>query len=236
MTSHDAVELIDGNYRSRVVLTCEHAGSTLPAPWSWPKADLRLVGTHWSCDLGADALTRNLAEALGAPAVLSRFTRLLVDPNRPLDSDTLFRSEADGLPVELNASVETAERERRIRGYYEPYHATATTMVQRSDAEIVFGIHTFTPIYEGDARSIELGVLFDQEEDLGNALVTHLQDAGFVAAANEPYSGKAGLAYSPVLHAEQFNRRALEIEARQDLVVEPDFAARLVVALQGFFS
>ncbi|MEM7433922.1 MAG: N-formylglutamate amidohydrolase [Myxococcota bacterium] len=236
MASSDAVELIDGNYRSRVVLTCEHAGSALPAPWSWPEADLRLIGTHWSCDLGADSLTRNLAEALGAPAVVSRFTRLLVDPNRPLDSDTLFRSEADGLPVELNTSITTADRERRIREYYQPYHAAATQMVQRSDAEIVFGIHTFTRLYEGDARSIELGVLFDYEEHLGNALVAHLQDAGFVAAANQPYSGKAGLAYSPVLHAQQFDRRALEIEARQDLVVEPDFAARLVVALQAFFS
>ena len=63
------------------------------------------MGTQWSVDLGADELTVELAQALGSPAVLARFSRLLVDANRPADSSTLFRDEAEGRPVRLNTEL-----------------------------------------------------------------------------------------------------------------------------------
>ncbi|MEM8607625.1 MAG: N-formylglutamate amidohydrolase [Myxococcota bacterium] len=236
MAMNHAATTLDGDFSGRLVLTCEHAGTELPAPWVWPEADTRLVGTHWASDIGAGAFTERLAIETRAPAVLSNFTRLLVDPNRPLDSDTLFRSEADGEPVWLNVSLSNEERQRRIDGFYRPYHDAADDLVRRSQAEIVLGIHTFTANYEGNARSLEVGVLFDAEQELGEALVTRLREAGFVASPNEPYSGKDGLAYSPVRHAVEFGRRALEIEARQDLIVRDDFAGRLAGALAGFFG
>ena len=231
-----ATTTIDGDYKGRVVLTCEHAGKDLPHPWSWPDEDAWLRTTHWACDIGAAAFTRRLARSLGAPAVLSKFSRLLVDPNRPLDSDTLFRKEAEGRPIAFNKSLNEEERQRRIGGFYRPYHEAVSAMVEQSRAEIVFGVHTFTPHYEGNSRSLELGVLFDHDEVLAGDLVDHLRGAGFVTAPNEPYSGKNGLAYSPVLHAREFERRALEIEARQDLIVEESFARRLAAALEGFFG
>lgn len=230
-----AATRIDGDFDGRVVLTCEHAGTELPPPWSWPEADKRLLGTHWACDIGAGAFTRRLAKALDAPAVLSNFTRLLVDPNRPLDAETLFRAEADGEPVWLNVDLDDADRRRRIEGFYRPYHAASSEMVRKSKAEIVFGVHTFTGNYEGNQRDLQIGILFDREEDLGHSLVAHLADAGFVAAPNEPYSGKDGLAYAPVLHAEEHGRRAVEIEVRQDLVVVDAFADKLATALEAFF-
>lgn len=232
----DAAVTIDGDFAGRVVLTCEHAGRALPPPWSWPEEDLWLVDTHWASDIGAAAFTRRLATLLGAPAVMSEFSRLLVDPNRPLDSQTLFRKEADGRPVHLNAAIDETERARRLDDFYHPYHSAVSTMVGKSRAEIVFGIHTFTASYEGNPRSLEIGVLFDSDNELGDALVAHLRHAGFGAAPNEPYSGKDGLAYSPVLHAQEFGRHALEIEARQDLIVDPPFAARLAEALEDFLA
>ena len=83
---------------------------------------------------------------------------------------------------------------------------------------------------------MEIGVLFDDDEEPAYRLVRHLADAGFHAAANEPWSGKMGLAYSPVRHAQEFGRCALEIEARQDLIVDPSFAGKLAEALASFFS
>ena len=236
MTNSQATTTIDGDYKGPVVLTCEHAGKDLPHPWSWPDEDTWIRTTHWACDIGAAGFTRRLARSLSAPAVLSKFSRLLVDPNRPLDSDTLFRTEADGRPIALNQSLDEEERQRRIDGFYGPYHEAVSAMVKRSRAEIVFGVHTFTPHYEGNSRSLELGVLFDHDEALARNLVDHLRRAGFVTAPNEPYSGKNGLAYSPVLHAQEFERNALEIEARQDLIVEESFAGRLAAALERFFA
>jgi len=235
MDAIEAVEQIDGDFDSRVVFTCEHASAELPEPWTWPGEDRWLVDTHWASDIGAAAFTRRVAQLMNAPAALSRFSRLLIDPNRPLDSDTLFRENAEGRTVHLNEALLQAERARRIDHFYRPYHAAVSAMVERSRGDTVFSIHTFTDNYEGEARALEIGVLFDHDEEPAYRLVHHLEDAGFHVAPNEPWSGKAGLAYSPVRHAQEFGRCALEIEARQDLVVDESFAARLAEALASFF-
>jgi len=236
MVPASAVEEIDGDFESRVVFTCEHASAELPKPWTWPEEDRWLVDTHWASDLGAAAFTRRVARLLNAPAVLSRFSRLLIDPNRPLHSETLFRDNADGKRVHLNHAILQTERERRIDRFYVPYHAAVRAMVERSRGDTVFSIHTFTDNYEGKPRLLELGVLFDHDEEPAQRLVRHLREAGFHVAPNEPWSGKEGLAYSPVRHAREAGRRALEIEARQDLIVEESFARRLAEALARFFT
>ena len=108
-------------------------------------------------------------------------------------------------------------------------------MVERSRGDTVFAIHTFTDEYEGDKRALELGVLFDDDEEPAYRLIRHLEEAGFHVLANEPWSGKGGLAYSPVRHAKEAGWCALEIEARQDLIVQEPFAQRLAEALASFF-
>ena len=232
----EAAEEIEGDLDGRLVFTCEHASNALPDPWMWPEADRWLVDTHWASDIGAGAFTRRVARLMNAPAVLSRFSRLLIDPNRSLDSDTLFRQNADGHQVQLNEALLEAERQQRIERFYEPYHAAVSTMVARSRGDTVFSIHSFTDNYEGDARVLELGVLFDDDEEAAYRLIRHLERAGFHVLANEPWSGKGGLAYSPVRHAKEFGWCALEIEARQDLIIQEPFAARLAEALADFFT
>lgn len=236
MARTEAVEQVEGDYGGRLVLTCEHASSELPEPWTWPKADRWLIDTHWASDIGAAAFTRRVAGLMNAPAALSRFSRLLIDPNRPLDSDTLFRSTADGRTIHLNASLLQSDRQRRIDGFYAPYHRAVRAMVEKSRGDTVFAIHSFTDNYEGDRRTLEVGVLFDDDEEPAYRLVRHLEGAGFHVLPNEPWSGKAGLAYSAVRHARELGRCALEIEVRQDLIVDEAFAARLAEALCGFFT
>ena len=232
----EAVEELAGDPGCRLVFTCEHASNVLPEPWRWPEADRWLVDTHWASDIGAGAFTRRVAGLMNAPAVLSKFSRLLVDPNRPLDSDTLFRQSADGRQVHLNEIMLETERQERIDRFYEPYHAAVGAMVQRSRGDTVFSIHTFTDDYEGDKRVLELGVLFDDDEEPAYRLIEHLEGAGFHVMANEPWSGKDGLAYSPVRHAREYGRCALEIEARQDLIVQEGFAQHLAEALVAHFT
>lgn len=210
-----------------VVLTVEHAGAELPAPWTWPEADRRLVGTHWSTDLGIVDFARALARRTGAPAVLSRFSRLLVDPNRPLDAPTLFRDVADGLPVALNTGLTDAERARRIEGYWRPYHAACDAVVAEHPGADVLGLHSYTPEYEGSVRDVEIGVLYDRNPELGLAWAELLSGRGFDVRLNEPWSGLDGLMYSPQLHATRHGRRAVELEIRQDLLLAPATCERI---------
>jgi predicted N-formylglutamate amidohydrolase len=232
----EAAEEIDGDLDGRLVFTCEHASNELPEPWSWPEADRWLVDTHWASDIGAGAFTRRVARLMNAPAVLARFSRLLVDPNRPLDSDTLFRKSADGRQIHFNEALLETERRSRIDRFYHPYHAAVSAMIERSHGDTVFSIHTFTDNYEGDARVLELGVLFDEDEEPAHQLIRHFEGVGFHVLPNEPWSGKGGLAYSPVRHAKESGWCALEIEARQDLIVQEAFAERLAEALVDYFT
>jgi predicted N-formylglutamate amidohydrolase len=228
----EAFEQVSGEAEARLVITCEHASQRLPAPWRWPEADHRLLGTHWTYDLGAEELARELADAARAPAVLARFSRLLVDANRPEDDPTLCLPEAEGQPVELNRSVSEQDLQQRIETCWRPYHAAIDSTVADCRAEIVFAVHTFTPWYRGTPRQVDIGVLFDQEQELGERLARGLAEhTAARVELNEPYSGQQGFIYSAERHARAHDRKPLEIEVRQDLAVQPEFRARVVRAL-----
>lgn len=234
-SARDAVEVIEGRRAAPVLLTCEHASERLPSLWQWPEHDRRLLGTHWAYDLGARALTLELAKALEATAVLSRFSRLLVDPNRDEIHDDLFRSLADGEPVLLNVGLEPDERERRIAGYHRPYHAAVDAALEASAAPVLLSIHSFTPLYQGEPRSVELGVLYNRDEEAAHALGAALAQQFANVAYNEPWSGRMGLIYAAERHAERHGRLALELEVRQDHAVDARYRAALVATVLGFF-
>ena len=222
---------------AQLILTCEHGSNVLPPNYRWEPRDRWLAQTHWAWDIGATTLTRTLCRGLEAPAVIARYSRLLVDLNRELDSPTLFRDDADGRPVFLNVGLSAEVRAQRVAQYYAPYHRSVDEVcgAQRA-ASIVLSVHTYTPVYQGQRRTLEVGVLFDKEAALGEQLTDHLLADGFDAAPNEPYSGLKGLAYAVQAAADRNGRRALEIEVRQDLAVCPRFAARLLPSLARFFS
>ena len=236
IAADDAVEIVSGDVDAPIFLTCEHASERLPEGFSWPEGDARLRGTHWAYDLGARAITLELAAALHASAVLSRFTRLLADPNREEEHADLFRTHADGEPVMLNAALSVEEQTRRIVGYHRPFHAAVDAALARVRAPTLLSIHSFTPNYQGELRTVEIGVLFHHDEPEARALGAALSHAFPHVAYNEPWSGLVGLIYSAERHATAHGRIALELEVRQDLAENPAFRARLVAVLADYFS
>lgn len=231
----DTVEIIDGD--GSVLITCEHATQRMPEGWDWPDEDRRLVDTHWAYDLGARDLALALAARLEVGAVLSRFSRLIIDPNRPEDSPTLFRTHAEGAPVHLNTTHLTPrEAERRIEELLRPYHTVVDARVGFSGAHTLLSMHSFTPVYEGERRALEVGVLHDLDEGLAERLAARLAEAGIRVAVNEPYSGKEGLMYSVDRHARAHDRASVELEVRQDLAVDPAFRERFVALVAAFFE
>jgi predicted N-formylglutamate amidohydrolase len=92
-------------------------------------------------------------------------------------------------------------------------------------------MHSFTPVWAGHARTVEVGVLYDHDEAPGAVLAKHLADAGFVVRLNEPYSGRGGFMFCAQSHTTKHGRKALELEVRQDLAASPPWRARFVRAL-----
>jgi len=171
-------------------------------------------------------MARELTKDLNAVGLLSRYSRLLVDVNRPLSSPTLFRDVADGKPVVLNDKITAAERAKRIKFYYRPYHTAMQRILKQHPIRLVLSIHSFTPVYEGTRRQVEIGVLFNKRSDLAESLQKHFAQSGYDARLNEPWSGKEGFMFA-VDSVASDTRSCVMLEFRNDLLRDSVWRARV---------
>jgi predicted N-formylglutamate amidohydrolase len=215
------VERIEGRRDAGVLFLCDHATNALPAAYGTlglPQAEL---DRHIGLDIGAAAVTRGLARRLEAPAVLARFSRLLIDPNRGEDDPTLVMQISDGAIVPGNAGIGSVEIERRLTRYWRPYRAavsqTIEAMIEQGPIPAILSIHSFTPSWRGAARPWEVGILWDSDPRLATPLIAALAKGGVFVGDNEPYDGAL---VGDTLDSE-VTRRGLAgvlVEIRQDLI------------------
>lgn len=214
--------------RGPFVLTCEHATNLLPE-WRAEPADLPLLRDHWGLDIGAAQLTRILAARTGSCAVLSRFSRLVCDPNRDPGEPSFVVEAIDGHTLSFNRGVDADERRRRRARYFDAYHAAIErTLAARAalpEPVRLCAIHSFTPSWLGRPRPMEVGVLFDAHEEAAWRLQQALEEEGFATAANAPYSGYEGLIYAARRHGRAHGLVYAELEVRQDLIDDDAKAA-----------
>jgi len=130
--------------------------------------------------------------------------------------------------IQLNQRIDPPDRERRLADYYRPYHRRIDRALRESPRAAILSVHTFTPLYEGETRSVEIGVLFDQSRALGERFAAELSARGWRTALNEPYSATLGFAFSPEDHGARHRRPALELELRQDLALDQGRRAKLL--------
>lgn len=219
-------ESIEGDPASGLVLICDHAENRLPSRYGTlglgPEALLR----HIAWDPGARAVTLALAGRLGAPAVLSRFSRLLIDPNRGRDDPTLVMRLSDRAVIPGNLGVDPAERAARIARFYTPYDDAVGRAIDAALASgtvpAVVSIHSFTPLWRGRGRPWQVGILWDADPRLAGPLIEMLRAEGdLIVGDNEPYSG--ALAGDTLYrHATRRGLAHALIEIRQDLIADPD--------------
>lgn len=213
------------------VLTCEHASAVIPRRYRSLGLRRDQIRDHIGWDIGAHAVQRELARLIGAPSTASRWSRLLIDCNRDIGDRTLIVAASDGVVVPGNVRVSPAERRRRIRDYYEPYHRAVDRMVRRAKARgavvRLLSLHSFTPEMAGRPRRFDIGVLFDEHEALARRLGRALGCRGYRVRYNQPYSGRAGLIYSARRHGHAHGIEYLELEINNRLIREVEGQRRL---------
>ncbi len=215
-------ELVNPSAEADLVVLCDHASNALPAEYGTlglPPADLE---RHIGWDIGAAEVTRKMAAALGVPAVLSCFSRLLIDPNRGDDDPTLVMKLSDGAIIPGNRHVDAAEREARRATYWQPYQDAVAGVIDRLTAEgrvpVIVSIHSFTPVWRGHPRPWHAGILWDSDPRLPHLLLAGLRgEPGLVVGDNEPYSGslKGDTMYR---HGTSRGLANALVEIRQDLI------------------
>jgi predicted N-formylglutamate amidohydrolase len=219
----DAFELYGADQaRFPVVITCEHASARIPRPLRVNAQDRPFLRTHWALDIGAATISRELARQTDSVAILSRFSRLVCDANRPISDPTWIRETVEGHRLGFNRGITPAEQERRQQAYFRPYHDAIDRMLgQRlvlGGEVVLLAVHTFTPVLGTDTREMELGVLFNDHEPVARRLAEAFQHEGFTTALNEPYSGLDGMMFAAERHGRTHDVVHLELEVRQDLV------------------
>jgi predicted N-formylglutamate amidohydrolase len=228
------VEFVAGRYDAGILLLCDHASNALPLAYGSLGLSREDLESHIAYDIGAAAVTRQLAARFAAPALLTRYCRLLIDPNRGAFDPTLVMRLSDGRIVPGNARVDAAEIDLRRNLYWRPYRqaiaAHVSAMLAKGPPPAVIGIHTFTPVWKGAARPWQIGVLWDGEPRFAAPLIAALRAQGLNVGDNEPY---AGVLPGDTLDAEiaPHGLACLLIEIRQDLVATlvqaRDWAERL---------
>jgi predicted N-formylglutamate amidohydrolase len=222
---------------SPFLILCDHASNHVPpefASLGLPPAEFE---RHIAWDPGAALLVEALAARLAAPAILSCFSRLLIDPNRGTDDPTLVMRLSDGTVIPGNRHVSEADIAERIRRFHDPYHRAIEDAIERAlaigIAPALLSIHTFTPVWRGAPRPWHAGILWDRDDRLARIFLNGLRaDPDLVVGDNEPYHGRLE---NDCMHRHGTARGLAHvlIEVRNDLLATPDGVAQWCDRIAG---
>lgn len=210
---------------ARWLVTCDHATNLVPDCVGGGSLGIAAadMARHIAYDVGAAGLARRLADRLDAPAILSDFSRLVIDPNRGEDDPTLIMKLYDGTVIPANRRIDATEAERRLNSLYRPYHAAYAALAARRADRVICAVHSFTPRLNGRGpRPWHVGILYSHRDTrLALPLIARLRAEGIATGDNEPYSGH--------LDGDAIDRHALRpgrpnvlIELRNDLIAAED--------------
>ena len=218
----DYITTINGVYDDYLVI-CDHASNSIPSEYKNLGLSNKDYESHRSFDLGASDVAIELSKLLDCNLVMANFSRLLIDPNRGKDDPTLIPKLSEGKIIKGNINISMSEddmeRSERILRFYLPYHKQINRFINKSlDNERIpkiLSIHSFTPIWKGKKREIDVGVLWDKDDRLSKIFLNSLKNIKL--GDNKPYSGrlKNDTLYK---HATSHGIPHVLIEIRQDLL------------------
>lgn len=172
-----------------LIVTCEHAGNQVPEQYHHIFSNIKdILESHRGYDPGAIEIARFLATEFSAPLFLCETTRLLIEPNRSLDSHQLYS--------EYSQILFETDHDLILQRYYYPHRTTVEDVISKLTKPVLhLSVHTFTPVLNGTRRSVDVGLLFDPGRKAETDFCGRLMDAleqmlpGIRLEFNEPYKG-----------------------------------------------
>lgn len=195
MQDHPSFEIIDGDLSLGLVILADHATNLLPERYGRLGLPESAFERHIAYDIGVEGVVRGLNARLDAPVVMSRFSRLLIDPNRGEDDPTLVMRISDGAIIPGNHPITPEEWQYRLETYHRPYHDAVSRTIdavarRTGKAPLVMSMHSFTPAWKGTPRPWQVTVLWDSDHRAVGPLLLELEGLGDVVVGdNEPYDG-----------------------------------------------
>lgn len=185
----DPVEMINPDSSYPVLLVCEHAGQAIPQKLGNLGLSDEDLQRHIAWDIGAASVTRKLADMLGTPALLQRYSRLVIDCNRPPAAPDSSPAVSDHIPVPGNQDLSEEERRQRVREIFSPFNRAVAQALDSGTIQIVLSIHSYTPYLNGEHRPWTMGLLFRQDRKTSELLRDYvmLHHSNIHIGMNQPY-------------------------------------------------
>ncbi len=223
-----AVEVVNADGSGSAVLVCDHASNRVPQRLGALGLDAARLADHIGWDAGAADVARRLAAQLDAPLVLSGYSRLVIDCNRPLRSAESIAEQSAGVSVPGNLGLSPAERESRINALFRPYHDAIDRLLDDRSRRphVLLSIHSFTPVLNDRARPWHIGVCYGHNRELAALMLEALaRSGGFTVGDNEPYPIDDDIDCTIPVHGEGRGLPSAMIEIRHDGIRTAEGAA-----------
>jgi predicted N-formylglutamate amidohydrolase len=216
-----AFEVVNAAGRGTAVLTCDHASWRLPRALGTLGLDDDARRDHIGWDPGAAEVARRLSRLLDAPLVLSGYSRLAIDCNRPPGEATSIPAVTGGVRVPGNEALGEGDRAERAEALFWPYQRALGALLDERRARgaptAVLAIHSFTPSLQGEVRPWHGAMLYGKDRRLAGWFLEELsRERGLVLGDNEPYQVTDGGDYTVPVHAERRGLLGVRIEVRND--------------------
>ncbi|WP_212523542.1 N-formylglutamate amidohydrolase [Actibacterium sp. MT2.3-13A] len=220
-----AVEVINPDGPGVALLLCEHASCHVPDRYDGLGLRAEWRESHAAWDPGARAVALSLSQALDAPLVASRVSRLVYDCNRPPEAESSMPVFSEVVEVPGNRDLPPEQRAERIATVYRPFCDSVTALIDARRARglptVLITIHSFTPVFYGKRRETEIGILHDADSRMADAM---LAEAGRLPGRrverNKPYGPEDGVTHSLKIHGIAQGLPNVMIEFRNDLVAD----------------
>ncbi len=235
-------EVVRAEGASPFVLLCDHASRRMPRALGDLGLDEDALASHIAWDLGIAEVARALSARLDASLVLSGYSRLAIDCNRPLHVESSIPAVTCDVRVPGNEGLGEAARSARQEALFWPYHRTIEGLLaardERRATSVIISLHSFTPALYGTSRPWHIGVMYGRDRRLAERFFAALaREPALVVGDNEPYRVTDGSDYGVPTYAERHGRLGALIEIRQDLIADASgieaWAARLEAVLRA---
>ena len=229
------VSVLNANAQGRVLLVCEHASNHIPGKFRNLGLPPDAVRSHIAWDPGALEVAKRLSASLDAPLVVSNISRLVYDCNRPPDAPDAMPERSEAYEIPGNRNLSEGERRSRIETYYRPFEAKLTEVLSgQPEIKALITVHSFTPVYHGRVREVELGVLHDEDGRLADVVLELAPKfTPMVTRRNQPYGMADGVTHTLRHHGIDRNLLNVMLEIRNDLIAMPAQWASVAAGLHG---
>lgn len=234
------VSVVNPDAKGDVLLVCEHASRILPRKLGTLGLSEEALESHIAWDPGALAVAQILSRMLDATLVSQRFSRLAYDCNRPPEAPGAMPEVSEIYTIDGNRNLSQADRDQRTNALYLPFHKAISDILDERRAAgrdtVIVTMHSFTPVYMGKARSVEIGILHDADSRIADAMLEAGRGSAHDIRRNEPYGPADGVTHTLIKHGLARGLRNVMIEVRNDLIRDEDgqrVMADLLAALLG---